>query len=117
MRIMRGSMLEVLGQQYIMTARAKGLPEKKVISKHALRMAINPLISILGMSLPGLLSGSAIISIVMNLPTAGLLLFESLADPGHVPGRHADPDVQPAAADRQPAGGHRPGLCRPEDPL
>ena len=78
MRIMRGSMLEVLGQQYIMTARAKGLPEKKVISKHALRMAVNPLISILGMSLPGLLSGSAIISIVMNLPTAGLLLFEAL---------------------------------------
>lgn len=78
MRIMRGSMLEVLGQQYIMTARAKGLPERKVISRHALRMAINPLISILGMSLPGLLSGSAIISIVMNLPTAGLLLFESL---------------------------------------
>jgi len=78
MRIMRGSMLEVLGQQYILTARAKGLPENKVMSKHALRMAINPLISILGMSLPGLLSGSAIISIVMNLPTAGLLLFESL---------------------------------------
>lgn len=78
MRIMRGSMLEVLGQQYIMTARAKGLPEHKVISRHALRMAINPMISILGMSLPGLLSGSAIISIVMNLPTAGLLLFESL---------------------------------------
>ena len=78
MRIMRGSMLEVMGQQYIMTARAKGLPEKTVVSKHALRMAINPVISILGMSLPGLLSGSAIISIVMNLPTAGLLLFESL---------------------------------------
>lgn len=78
MRIMRGSMLEVLGRPYIMTARAKGLPEKKVISRHALRMAVNPLISILGMSLPGLLSGSAIISIVMNLPTAGLLLFEAL---------------------------------------
>lgn len=78
MRIMRGSMLEVLGQQYVLTARAKGLPEKKVMSKHALRMAINPIISILGMSLPGLLSGSAIISIFMNLPTAGLLLFESL---------------------------------------
>lgn len=78
MRIMRGSLLEVLGQPYIMTARAKGLPERRVISRHALRMAINPLLSILGMSLPGLLSGSAIISIVMNLPTAGLLLFEAL---------------------------------------
>ncbi len=78
MRIMRGSLLETLGKPYVMTARAKGLPERKIITKHALRMAINPLISILGMSLPGLLSGSAIISIVMNLPTAGLLLFESL---------------------------------------
>lgn len=78
MRIMRGSMLDVLGQPYILTARAKGLPERTVISRHALRMAINPLLSILGMSLPGLLSGSAIISIVMNLPTAGLLLFEAL---------------------------------------
>lgn len=78
MRIMRGSMLDVLGEPYILTARAKGLPPRQVFGKHALRMAINPLISILGMSLPGLLSGSAIISIVLNLPTAGLLLFESL---------------------------------------
>ena len=78
MRIMRASMLDVLGQQYIQTARAKGLPNRAVIGKHALRMAINPMISILGMSLPGVLSGSAIISIVLNLPTAGYLLFESL---------------------------------------
>ena len=78
MRIMRGSMLDVLGQAYIQTARAKGLPSRSVFGKHALRMAVNPMISILGMSLPALLSGSAIISIVLNLPTAGLLLFESL---------------------------------------
>ncbi|WP_432799616.1 ABC transporter permease [Poriferisphaera sp. WC338] len=78
MRIMRGSMLDVLGQDYIQTARAKGLSEQTVISKHALRMAINPMISIAGMSLPTLLSGSAIISIVLNLPTSGYLLFESL---------------------------------------
>lgn len=78
MRIMRGSMLDVLGQPYIETARAKGLSPRSVFGKHALRMAINPLISILGMSLPALLSGSAIISIVLNLPTAGFLLFESL---------------------------------------
>lgn len=78
MRIMRGSMLDVLGQPYVQTALAKGLPRRTVFGKHALRMAINPLVSILGMSLPALLSGSAIISIVLNLPTAGLLLFEAL---------------------------------------
>ena len=78
MRIMRGSMIDVLGQPYIRTARAKGLPRKKVFGKHALRVAVNPLISIAGMSLPALLSGSAIISIVLNLPTAGYLLYESL---------------------------------------
>jgi peptide/nickel transport system permease protein len=78
MRIMRGSMLDVLAQPYIQTARAKGLPRRTVFGKHALRMAINPLVSILGMSLPTLLSGSAIISIVLNLPTAGYLLFEAL---------------------------------------
>jgi peptide/nickel transport system permease protein len=78
MRIMRGSMLDVLAQPYIQTARAKGLPRRTVFGKHALRMAVNPLVSILGMSLPTLLSGSAIISIVLNLPTAGYLLFEAL---------------------------------------
>jgi len=77
-RIMRSSMLEVLGQQYIQTAYAKGISENAVLYKHALRVAVNPIISILGMSLPVLLSGSTIISIVLNLPTAGFLLFESL---------------------------------------
>lgn len=78
LRIMRGNMLEVLGQDYIRTARAKGLPRRTVVGKHALRMAVNPLISILGMSLPALVSGSTIISIVLNLPTAGLLLYDAL---------------------------------------
>lgn len=78
MRIMRGSMLDVLAEPYILTARAKGLSKRQVFGKHALRMAINPIISIMGMSLPGLLSGSAIIAIVLNLPTAGYLLFQAL---------------------------------------
>lgn len=78
MRIMRGNMLETLGQQYIRAARARGLSRGRILSRHALRMAINPLVSIIGMSLPGLVSGSTIISIVLMLPTAGLLLFESL---------------------------------------
>lgn len=77
-RIMRSSLLETLGQPFVRAARAKGLRHRAVVGKHGLRVAINPLISILGMSLPALFSGSAIISIVLNLPTAGLLLFEGL---------------------------------------
>lgn len=78
MRIMRGSVIDTLAQPYIRTARAKGLTRRQVVGKHALRVAINPMISIMGMSLPALLSGSAIISIVLNLPTAGYLLYEAL---------------------------------------
>jgi peptide/nickel transport system permease protein len=78
LRIMRGNMLDTLGQQYIRAARARGLSTRRILGRHALRMAVNPLVSIMGMSLPGLFSGSTIISIVLNLPTAGLLLFESL---------------------------------------
>ncbi len=78
MRIMRGNLLDVLGQPFVQTARAKGLKEIVVVSKHAVRIAINPLISILGMSLPGILSGSAIVSIVLGLPTVGPILLNSL---------------------------------------
>ncbi|MCX7020097.1 MAG: ABC transporter permease [bacterium] len=77
-RITRANMLEALGQQYITAAAAAGLPGRVVVGRYAARMAVNPLVSIIGMSLPGIFSGSTIISIVMNLPTAGLLLFQSL---------------------------------------
>jgi len=77
-RIMRGNLLDILGQQYVMTARAKGLKEVLVVWKHAVRVAINPLISTLGMSLPGILSGGALTAIVLNLPTAGPLYLEAL---------------------------------------
>ena len=80
MRIMRGNLLDVLGQPFIQTARAKGLQEWVVVVKHAVRLAINPLVSILGMSLPTILSGAAIVSIVLGLPTVGPLLLRSLLD-------------------------------------
>jgi len=80
MRIMRGNLLDVLGQPFIQTARAKGLKEWIVVVKHAVRLAINPLVSILGMSLPTILSGSAIVSVVLGLPTVGPLLLRSLLD-------------------------------------
>ena len=80
MRIMRGNLLDVLGQPFIQTARAKGLKEWVVVVKHAVRLAINPLVSILGMSLPTILSGAAIVSVVLGLPTVGPLLLRSLLD-------------------------------------
>jgi peptide/nickel transport system permease protein len=80
MRVMRANLLEVLGEPFVRTARAKGLKERTVILKHAARIAINPLISILGMSLPDIVSGETIISIVLGLPTVGPLLLQALQD-------------------------------------
>ena len=80
MRVMRGNLLDVLGEPFVRTARAKGLKESVVVVKHAARIAVNPLISMLGMSLPDILSGTTIISIVANLPTVGPLLLQALQD-------------------------------------
>ena len=78
MRQMRGNLLDVLSADYVRTARSKGLPEKVVVWKHAVRNAINPLISLAGLSLPTLISGTIIISIVLDLPTIGPMLYKSL---------------------------------------
>lgn len=78
LRVMRSSLLDVLGEVYVQTARAKGLTERVVIYKHAVRNAINPLISILGLQIPLVLSAGAITSIVLGLPTMGPLLLQSL---------------------------------------
>jgi len=77
-RIMRSSLLEILGQQYITTARAKGLKEQVVINKYAVRVAINPLISVMGMQLPQLISGATILGIVLTLPTNGPFFYRAL---------------------------------------
>ncbi|GAA5438952.1 MULTISPECIES: ABC transporter permease [Deinococcus] len=78
MRQMRASMLDVIGQDYVRTARAKGLAGRRVLWKHAVRNAVNPLISLAGLSLPSLISGTIIASIVLNLPTIGPFLYDSL---------------------------------------
>jgi peptide/nickel transport system permease protein len=75
---MRGSLLDVLGTQYITTAKGKGLSQRVVIYKHAVRNAINPLISVFGMQLPELISGTIIASIVLNLPTMGPFFYDAL---------------------------------------
>jgi peptide/nickel transport system permease protein len=78
MRIMRGNLLDVLKMAYITSARAKGLKERRVIYGHALRNAIHPLIMILGASLPQIISGATIVSMVLSLPTTGPLYFAAL---------------------------------------
>jgi peptide/nickel transport system permease protein len=77
-RISRGNMLEELRKQYITTARAKGLPENKVVYKHALRNAINPLISLFGLEFSSLLSGAALLETVINWPGLGKLMLEAV---------------------------------------
>lgn len=77
-RYMRGSMLEVLRQDYIITARAKGLPEGKVIYKHALRNALLPVITILGLSVPELIGGSVIFETIFAIPGMGQLFYSSV---------------------------------------
>jgi peptide/nickel transport system permease protein len=78
MRQMRGNILEVLSEQYIMAARARGLAERKVIWKHAFRNAVNPLITLFGYELSGLLAGAALVENVLAWPGLGRLLLESV---------------------------------------
>jgi peptide/nickel transport system permease protein len=77
-RYMRQSMLEVVRQDYIQTARAKGLAERVVIGKHALRNAMLPIVTILGLSLPGLIGGSVIVESVFAIPGMGQLMVQAV---------------------------------------
>ena len=78
MRYTRTNMLEVLNADYIRTARAKGLPESKVISKHAFRNTLIPLVTILGGSLPGLFSGALITEQLFSIPGVGYTAYQSM---------------------------------------
>jgi len=74
-RYMRANMLEVIRQDYILTARAKGLSERAVIYRHALRNALLPVITILGLSIPGLIGGSVIFETIFSIPGMGQLFY------------------------------------------
>lgn len=78
MRFMRSSMLEVIRQDYVRTARAKGTPERVVINRHALRNALIPIITLIALSIPGILDGAVITETVFSWPGMGLLLFQSV---------------------------------------
>ena len=77
-RYSRASMLEVLRQDYIRTARAKGVPEKKVIYRHALRNALIPIVTLLGLSLPGLIGGGFIFETIFAWPGMGRLGYQAI---------------------------------------
>ena len=77
-RYMRSNMLEVIRSEYITTARAKGLSERVVIYKHAMRNALLPVITILGLSVPGLIGGSVIFETIFAIPGMGQLFFMSV---------------------------------------
>jgi peptide/nickel transport system permease protein len=77
-RYMRSSSIDVLAQDYIKVARAKGLPERLVLLRHLVRNASLPMVTLIGLSLPGLLAGNLITESLFNYPGLGLLFFESL---------------------------------------
>jgi peptide/nickel transport system permease protein len=78
LRIMRANMLDELAKPYVTTARAKGLSEFRLLMKYPVRVALNPFISTIAWLLPNLISGSIVVAIVLNLPTAAPLLLQSL---------------------------------------
>jgi peptide/nickel transport system permease protein len=78
-RYMRSSMLEVLHQDYVRTARAKGLPGVRVLGKHALRNALIPVVTLLGLSVPALISGAAITETIFSYPGLGFMYVEAVA--------------------------------------
>jgi peptide/nickel transport system permease protein len=78
-RMTRSSMLEVLGQDYVRTARAKGLEERMVVNKHALRNALLPVVTVVGLSFGTLLSGAVLTETVFSWPGIGRWVFDAIA--------------------------------------
>ena len=77
-RLVRSAMIESLQSDYVLFARAKGLPEKDVIFKHALKNALNPFITLLGFEIANLLSGAALVEIIVNWPGMGMLMLDAV---------------------------------------
>ncbi len=77
-RILRGSLLDELGKQYVITARTKGVTERKLLIKYPVRIALNPIVSSIGYLLPAIISGATLTSIVMSIPTIGPILLQAL---------------------------------------
>jgi peptide/nickel transport system permease protein len=79
-RYMRASMIDTMGEDYIRTARAKGLPERTVVLRHGLRSAITPIVTLIGLDVGTLLAGNAILTeTVFNIPGVGRLLYQAIS--------------------------------------
>lgn len=78
MRVMRATLLDELGKQYVITARARGVGERHLLFKYPVRLAINPIVSTIGWQLPNIISGETVVAVVLSLPTTGPLLFRAL---------------------------------------
>ncbi len=103
-RLMRSTVVEVLNQDYIRTARAKGLSETLVLSRHVVRNALLPVVTVIGYRLAFLLSGTIIIETVFARPRCWPVVLQ-LGDPPGLPG---------SPGDRAPAGDHRRGVESPD---
>src|SRR5947209_17302060 len=79
-RLLRGSLVEVMGEDYIRTARAKGLSERRVIWRHGVRSAITPIVTILGLDIGILLGGAILTETVFNIPGVGRLAYEGIVN-------------------------------------
>ena len=77
-RVMRGLLLDEMAKQYVVTARAKGVRERRLLFKYPVRVSLNPIVSTIGWTLPAIVSGQTITAIVLSLPTVGPLLLEAL---------------------------------------
>jgi peptide/nickel transport system permease protein len=77
-RLLRGSLIETMGEDYIRTARAKGLSERRVVLRHGLRAAINPIVTVLGVDIAILLGSSVLVETVFDIPGIGRLNYEAL---------------------------------------
>jgi len=77
-RVIRANLMDELHKQYVITARSKGLPERRILFKYPVRMAINPIVSTIGWMLPSIVSGEVLVSSVLNIPTTGPLLLHAL---------------------------------------
>ena len=77
-RVMRAMLLDELPKPYVQTARAKGLKETRLLTKYPIRVALNPIASTIGWALPGIFSGQTIVAVVLDLPTIGPILYNSL---------------------------------------
>ena len=113
-RMTRSSLLDVLSLDYVRTARAKGLPEKRVVIRHALRNALLPVVTVIGLSLGTLLGGAILTETIFGLSGVGKSLFDAIQSPRLRRGAGLHPDRGGRLRAGEPGGGRPLHLLEPE---